>query len=273
MTNGPNWNWVWVNVIQKTIYSGRLISTRGENVHERDHVTVELNMNYPVLTVPERKLNYRFAAAEAEWILRGSNRVEDLIPYNGRMRDFSDDGETLYGAYGPRYTSQLHYVVGKLRSDPNTRQATMTTWIGNPMKTKDVPCTVALDFKIREGRLHTHVFMRSSDIWLGLPYDAFAFSMMSMRVLENLNTVPAAETVLPGTLYITAASSHLYDKHLDAAMEIVKSVSHPIGPKAAVPRKFYDPLDRVGPDKRDLIERLRDLKDTKRGDPSRWWEA
>ena len=181
MSNGPNWNYAWIDLLRRTLADGRLIATRGKNVMERDHVTVSLNMSYPVLTVPARKPNYRFMIAEAEWILRGSNLVADLTPYNARMASFSDDGETLAGAYGLRFVAQLQHVVEKLREDPNTRQATMTTWVPNPYPSKDTPCTVALDFKIREGRLNAHVFMRSSDIWLGLPYDAFAFSMMSAR--------------------------------------------------------------------------------------------
>jgi thymidylate synthase len=271
VTNGPNWNGVWVDVLRKTLDDGRLISTRGENVRERDHVTVSLNMNYPVLTVPERKLNYRFAAAEAEWILRGSNRVEELTPYNARMAEFSDDGETLAGAYGVRFVAQLGYVVEKLR-DRNTRQATMTTWVPSPAPSRDIPCTVALDFKIREGRLNAHVFMRSSDIWLGLPYDAFVFTMMSCRILECLNVISGVETILPGTLYITAASSHLYEKHFETAWEVVKGAT-PIGPKTPLPVRFYDRLSQVDLGRRTLTERLGKLKDTKRGDPSRWWET
>ena len=276
MTNGPNWNYEWVNALRETIAEGRLISTRGENVYERDHVTVELNMNYPVLTVPERKLNYRFMTAEAEWILRGSNRIADLIPYNSKMAAFSDDGETLYGAYGVRFVEQLDHVINTLRHDPNTRQATMTTWIPNPPKTKDVPCTIALDFKIREGRLNTHVFMRSSDLWLGLPYDVFTFSMMTCRVLERLNVTPGGSAMVfsPGTLYVTAASSHLYERDLDAAKAIAVLPRVPIGPKTPVPVKYYDPLTRVGLDREDdLARRLGVLKDVKRGDPARWWET
>ena len=275
MTNGPNWNGVWIDALRKTLDDGRLISTRGANVRERDHVTVSLNMNYPVLTIPERKLNYRFMIAEAWWILIGSDRIEHLVPYNTRMAEFSDNGETLAGAYGVRFVAQLGYVVGKLR-DRNTRQATITLWTPNPAPSKDLPCSIALDFKIREGRLNTHVFMRSSDIWLGLPYDAFSFTVMTCRVLERLNTMMKSETILPGTLYITAASSHLYEKDFDAAKAIVDGSydSLPIGPKTPLPVKFYDPLTRVGLDRHDdLIQRLGKLRDAKRGDPSRWWEV
>lgn len=274
MTNGPNWNYKWVALLHETIADGRLISTRGANVYERDHVTIALNMNYPVLTIPERKLNYRFAAAEAEWILRGSDRLADLEPYNARMAGFSDDGETLAGAYGVRFVAQLDHVVSKLREDPNTRQATMTTWIPNPRPSKDIPCTVALDFKIREGRLNTHVFMRSSDLWFGLPYDVFAFTMMTCRVAERLNVdQPPGVFLGLGTLFITAASSHLYERDVDKASTITGLSSFPIGPKTLVPVKYFDPLTRVGLDRdHNLVYRLSLLKDSKRGDSARWWE-
>lgn len=275
MTNGPNWNHQWLGVLHKTLDDGRLISTRGANVRERDHVTVALNMNYPVLTVPERRLNYRFMAAEAWWILKGSDRVDELVPYNRRMAEFSDDGDTLAGAYGIRFADQIEQVVTKLEEELNTRQATLTLWTPNPPKTRDVPCTVALDFKIRDGRLNCHAFMRSSDVWLGLPYDAFSFTAMALRVIERLNyrKEDKKETLIPGTLYVTAASSHLYEQHFDSALSLLNIEGWPIGPKTPVPARLYDPASRVGdhPDA-DLTYRLGLLKDTSRGDPARWWE-
>jgi thymidylate synthase len=274
VANGPDWNYKWITLLHETIADGRLISTRGTNVRERDHVTVSLNMNYPVLTVPERKLNYRFMAAEAWWILSGSDRLSDIKSYNVRMAEFSDDGIMLVGAYGPRFVWQLDYVIEKLRKDRNTRQATIMLWTQMPPPSKDVPCTVAMDFKIREGRLNAHVFMRSSDIWLGLPYDAFSFSMMAMQVLEKVNEdqTPGVFVGL-GTLYVTAASSHLYERDVEKAAAIAALPGVPIGPKTPVPVKYYDPLTRVGLDRdHNLIHRLAFLKDTRRGDPMRWWE-
>src|SRR5574343_614172 len=119
---------VWFDTLDKIRLLGNPVTPRGLRTLELEHHTVQVDMLRPVLMCPDRKLNYRFAAAEAWWILSGLDSLYDLTPWNPNMAKFSDDGLRLSGAYGPRVARQLSYVVGKLISDPDTRQATMTTW-------------------------------------------------------------------------------------------------------------------------------------------------
>jgi thymidylate synthase len=262
-------NEAWLEKLDACLRDGRRAAPRGKPILELDHATVAVDMERCVLTVPERKLNYRFAAAEAHWILSGSDRLDWLTPYNARMAEFSDDGETLRGAYGPRFVTQLPYVVRKLTEDRDTRQATMTFWERNPERSKDCPCTVAIDFKVRDEMINAHAFMRSSDLWLGLPYDAFSFTMMACRVAEVLNQ--EGFDVGLGTLWVTAASSHLYEDHHGVARVIAARYADDDPPvPGAVPAECYDPSGRN--DGLSLIARLERLRDARRGDPARWWE-
>jgi thymidylate synthase len=252
----------WADTYDNVITYGHACKPRGKAISELLHHTIAVDMQYPVLRLPERKLNYKFMAAEAAWILSGSNQLSEITPYNKRLAEFSDDGQTLYGAYGPRIVNQLDHVVRKLVEDRDTRQATMTTWIQNPQPTKDVPCTVALDFKIREDRLNVHVFMRSSDVWLGLPYDVFTFTCVGLLVREVYNTWTASATPIGvGNLYLTAASSHIYQDHWDA-------LSMPI---AEVPGGLPLPIEKI--DLYGIGHWLDRLKQTSKGDPMRWWET
>ena len=125
-------------------------------------------------------------AAEAYWILSGDNTVTGIAPYSSSMAKFSDDGITLAGAYGVPFREQVEHVCEALDDDPDTHQATMTFWRPSPEPSKDIPCAVALDFKLRNGKLNLHVFMRSSDQWLGLPYDIFSFSLIAATVASAL---------------------------------------------------------------------------------------
>ena len=50
--------------------------------------------------IPGRVVNPAFAAAEAIWILSGSDEPW-IYEYNSRLRKYADDG-VLRGAYGPR---------------------------------------------------------------------------------------------------------------------------------------------------------------------------
>ena len=103
--------------------------------------------------------------------------------------------------------------------------------------------------------------MRSSDVWLGIPYDVFNFSMLSHKVCCFFNS--DGKPVEPGTLYLTAASSHLYAYNFKEAAACITAeiIDQPQTPEAL----FMD--GRV------FAEWMQNLRDTKPGDPLRWWEV
>lgn len=224
---------MWINSVLRALASDNVVAPRGRPTRELPQFTVRVAMTRPLVSVPERKLSTKFACAEALWMLDGDDRVEPLAKFAPAMRDFSDDGVTLAGAYGPEIKRQLDYVVNTLGRDRDTRQAVLTMWKPNPPPSKDIPCTIALDFKIREGKLNCHAFMRSSDIWLGLPYDVFSFSMVAAHVACRANVIirlKGGDPIGLGSLFLTAASSHLYEDNVPAAEACVTSDDVSSGP-------------------------------------------
>jgi len=253
---------VWLETLEKTLAKGKEVSPRGRKTLELPQHTVEVDARRPVLMIPERKLSYQFMAAEAYWILTGDNRVETIEPWNKHITKFSDDGKVFAGAYGPKVVEQLNYVVKALAKDSDTRQAVMTIWRPNPPPSKDIPCTVALDFKMRGAQLNCHAFMRSSDQWLGLPYDVFNFSMLTHLVCGLYHANGTRPAIEPGTLYLTAASSHLYEEQWEDARKLIRNSYAQC--TAKTPEKLY-----TSPAK--LLATLEMLRDTKAGDSLRWW--
>lgn len=218
-------------------------------------------MQRPVVTLPRRRLSYRFMAAEAFWIMTGDDRVSTIAPFNPNISAFSDNGETFFGAYGPKVVAQLPYILSKLRSDPDTRQAGLTIWRESPQPSKDIPCTVAIWFQVRRGFIETHVFMRSSDAWLGVPYDIFNFSMLTHLVCAELNQ--GIPNLRPGTLYLTAASSHLYEKNWDDAKACINDL---VGykPQPVTPDTLWlSPIN--------CINWLKALRHIEPDNTLRWW--
>ena len=255
---------IWRHTLQRILYSGLEVSPRGKLTKELLQHTLIVNMQAPVVTVAERKLNYRFMAAEAHWILSGDDTVAGIAPYNKNIAQFSDDGERFFGAYGPKIQSQLDYVVSKLREDQDTRQAGLTIWRENPPATKDVPCTVAIFTSIRNHKLNLHVFMRSSDAWLGVPYDVFNFSMLGHLICCRLNEGRASfdQSIEPDKLFLTAASSHLYEPNWEAATACASAA---ISQQASTPVPLWT-------DEKVLYVWLENLRESKPGDKLRWWE-
>lgn len=197
-------------LLQGLLHEGRTTAPHGRPTLELLGVTLHLGASWQnILVHPVRNLNYRFMVAEWLWVALGQNRLADLTRYNSRMAAFSDDGLTLAGAYGPRLAPQLPYVHRAL-ADPDSRQAVAIIWTPSPPASKDLPCTVALQFILRRGQLNLIVTMRSSDAWLGVPYDFFTFSMLQNSLAGTLG-------VERGFIQLNLGSSHLYKKDAERA--------------------------------------------------------
>ena len=194
----------------------------GDVVESRIGATTELLWKSFILTDPrnriirntERKLSLKFAFGEFIWIMSGSDKVDDIAFYNKRMRDFSDDGETLHGAYGKRLRNwngkdQIQLVIDKLRQFPSTRQAVLSIYdpeLDAGIETKDFPCNSFLQLFIRNNALYMSVFVRSQDLYLGLPYDIFHWTMLQELIANEL-------VIDLGTYYHIMGSLHIYDSN------------------------------------------------------------
>jgi len=220
-TAGGNTDSVWWEMLRKVLEHGSETHPRGFNCLEVSPHTSCIPMSWPIVTCAERKLGYRFMAAEAWWILSGRNDVASLAAYSKENVSFSNDGIYFDGAYGPMVVDQLRYVVDSLEADQDTRQAVMTIWRRNPRPSRDIPCTISIQWMIRDGLLHCYDTMRSSDLWLGWPYDVFNFSCLSALILLHLKRRSAAPNAVGlGNLYLSAGSEHLYERNFDAARSI-----------------------------------------------------
>lgn len=214
---GSTANDTWVTLLEHIKSSGYQTMPRGFNCFELFNAHTVFPMHKPIVTVRARNLGYRFMFAEALWILEGRDDVETIAPFSKQIVTFSDDGETFFGAYGPMIVHQINYVIRKLADDKDTRQAVLTIWQENPPETKDIPCTISIQFMIRGNRLHCIDNMRSSDAWLGWPYDVFNFSMLSSAVLIALkDTYP---DLMLGDLHMNLGSAHLYEKNFKGVEE------------------------------------------------------
>ena len=254
-------NLAWLSLLNDLTSKGKEVSPRGQPCLEIIGYSTTIPMDSPVLTIVERKLGRRFMVAEAEWILSGRNDVASMAPYSREISKFSDDGQRFDGAYGVKIADQLRYVCDCLINDNDTRQAVMGIWRENPRPSKDVPCTIACQFFIRDRKLNCCDYMRSSDAWLGIPYDWFNFSMLSAYVLLELRRRDVTfNDVELGTLQLTAGSQHLYTRNLCAAKAILEQ-RHVVPCNPLNTHEFDSPQE--------LVDHLRLLKD-ERWSPKKW---
>lgn len=220
----------YVALMRRVLNDGETVAPRGQLTFEVPDTTVIVeNLSEAHVFNTERRVNLRIAATEYMHLLGGISSLEQLdLASKGRFSQFADAGR-LKGAYGPRIRYQLPRVVDLLKRDPDTRQAVLTIWNGQEHATpsKDVPCTQAIQFRIRDDRLSVRATMRSSDVVLGAPYDWFMFSRLGMSVAAVLG-------VELGSFVLSTGSMHLYERDLGTAND-VESGGVLVKPRVAVP--------------------------------------
>lgn len=231
----------WLAKLQEIIDKGEVSQPRGMLVKELLNSHTEVDMKYPILSIPERKLGYKFMVREAWWIMDGRNDVESIQAYSKAISSFSDDGFYFKGAYGPRVVDQLHYIVDSLIEDINTRQAVLTIWRPNPRASKDIPCTVNIQWFIRNNTIYCIDTMRSSDIWLGWPYDIFNFTMLTGYIMLLLRERGVNNLQL-GKIYLNAGSQHLYENNFEKVIDILNNASSLVYEQFN-PYEFKSPLE------------------------------
>ncbi|MDP9837690.1 thymidylate synthase [Neorhizobium huautlense] len=180
------------------------------------------------ITLASRKFSLPLALGELGWHIRGDDDVEALAYYAGAWRNFTDDGERVAGScYGRKLmavdasgSSAWQRLVSLFKHDPSTRRATFS-FINNDEdleKSKDISCVSSIQFLLRNGRLDLFTFMRSNDLFLGVPYDVFLFTYMQELMSLDLN-------VELGEYHHYATSLHIYDKHVEDCRRIAEDRS------------------------------------------------
>ena len=163
-----------------------------------------------IIRSPDRKMPMRYAVGELLWYLSGTDSLDAICNFSKAWERMSDDGETVNSAYGNRIFSrfgfdQFDYCYRLLKEHPDSRQAVIH--IKDPVDytqhpTKDVPCTVCLQYFVRDGALHAVTYMRSNDIWMGFPYDVFSFTCFQMILAFKLGIKVGTYTHISGSLHL-----------------------------------------------------------------------
>jgi thymidylate synthase len=222
---------VYANNPDHGLYNGiRLLREDGKRMDSR--VGPVLVVPRPVTTVyplprdrvslsPLRDANPFFHLMEAMWMLAGRNDVEFVAQYAARMKEFSDDGATLNGAYGYRWRThfdmdQLHWIAEDLKRDPNSRRAVLSMWdphtdIDLAIKGgKDVPCNTQAYFRLQpSNKLDMTVTCRSNDIVWG----AYGANVVHFSVL--LEAMAALIGCDVGVYYQVSNNYHAYIERED----------------------------------------------------------
>ena len=204
---------VCVNLLEK----GNEISPRGMKTKEINGVIIKIqNPRTRILNSNLRKISLAFAIGEWLWCLSGREDLEMIQYYAPSYYKYSDDGLILNGAYGPRIKNSLDKIINLLKSDKDTRRAVIPIYSKEDAgkKSNDIPCTLSLQLFIRNNKLDMYTSMRSNDVFLGLPYDVFNFTMWQEYIACRLG-------VNLGTYTHMVSSIHVYEKDVCKLQHII----------------------------------------------------
>lgn len=206
---GKNIDDIFIKLSKMIINQGEYVNCRGMKTKELVNCSFSLtDINHPqFLNNKMRNLSIRYAFGELFWYLSQSDSLEHIAYYSSKYKLFSDNAVSLNGAYGPRIMPWIPQIVNLLKEDPYSRRAVINVYKQSDIgkNSKDIPCTIAIQFLVRNNKLDMYVYMRSNDLYLGLPYDVFAFTFLQKLVSRQLN-IPL------GTYNHQATSIHIYEK-------------------------------------------------------------
>ncbi len=130
-----------------------------------------------------------------------------------KRKEREDSDGDVHRKDGGRKHRGWDRVVAELVRFPESRRAVIA--LNQPdtdYGMKDVPCTMFVQFFIREGKLHMIWNMRSSDFAFGFCNDV-AVGMLFMQMMRNELMMQSNELIDLGSFTYNATSFHCYDHH------------------------------------------------------------
>lgn len=211
--NGDTVDDLLKKVFKEILDNGTEVEPTKGKTKELSGVLLKLTNPLGRLSRTEGKGTIFSCLGELLWYLSGSNQLDQIQYYIQHYHQYSDDGKTIFGGYGPKLfgaDGQIPSVIRALQERGSTRKAVVQLFSSSDIKAphKDIPCTCTLQFLVREGKLSLYTTIRSNDAFKGLPHDIFAFTMLQELTARKLG-IPMGEY----GHYVT--SLHIYMDDLD----------------------------------------------------------
>jgi thymidylate synthase len=180
----------------------------------------DLAAGFPLVTT--KKVHFHSVVHELLWFLAGDTNVRYLDENGVKIWDeWADASGELGPIYGAQWRSwraadgreidQIRDVVKSLREDPNSRRHIVSAWnVGALPQMRLPPCHILFQFNVVNGRLSCHLYQRSADVFLGVPFNIASYALLTMMVAQVCD-------LAPGHLIHSFGDAHLYLNHIDQA--------------------------------------------------------
>lgn len=186
----------------------------------------DLRDGFPATTT--KKLNYRAVFAELAGFIEGAtsaarfrqlgtkiwdqNANENEAWLRNPVRKGEDDLGRVYGAQWRFWkgegveVDQLQELIDSINNDPYGRRHLVTAW--NPAENKNMalpPCHILFQCYVsNDGHLDMLMYMRSVDLFLGLPFNIASYAALLHLIAKLTNKKPRRLTQVLGDYHIYA---------------------------------------------------------------------
>ena len=204
----------------------------------------DISKSVPLLTT--KKVPWKMCVEELLWFLRGETDAKILQEKNihiwdgNTSREFLDNmgftdvptGELRYGyghqirRFGPNKVDQLLYVENLLKTDPFSRRIMWNLWNASDLKEMVLtPCHNQVQFYVKQTngvkKLSAQLYCRSSDYFLGLPFNIFSYTVLVYILAKRCN-------MEPDRLIVVLGDSHIYKNHIEQTKQLLQRT--PVSP-------------------------------------------
>jgi thymidylate synthase len=190
----------------------------------------DLRHGFPMLTT--KKMPFKTMLRELLWFVSGSSNIKYLqdnkIHY---WDDFADKDLNLGPVYGVQWRhwkdpkggeiDQLQWAIDEIRNNPNSKAILVSAW--NPADLEEMrlpPCHTMFQFDVTKGKLRMQLYQRSSDVFLGLPFNIAQYTLL-LTMVAHITGLEARELV------VSIGSAHLYTNQLEPAKEQIQRAPMP----------------------------------------------
>ena len=218
---------LYYKAARKLLQQGPIVDTRGSDVLEL--IDQKLRLTNPTklgIYDRARKFKKEYAIAELLWYIGRDPKPGNIGELASIWKDIQDDEgkvESNYGLY--IFGENWEWVVTELESDPESRRAVISIYSNNHKHSndKDHPCTMSLQFLIRNEHLHLIWNMRSSDLVFGFCNDMFCAGMILQLMLNELDEMD----LRLGDITFNLGSLHVYERHFKMIIKASKFWNDP----------------------------------------------
>lgn len=182
----------------------------------------DLSQGFPLLTT--KKMFMKGIIYELLWFLKGDTNIKYLTDHGVHIWDeWADERGNLGPVYGKQWVAwevkdgrvinQIEQVIEKIKNTPNDRRMIVSAWnVGEISEMALPPCHMIFQFYVAGDKLSLHMYQRSADMFLGVPFNIASYSLLLLMMAQVTG-------LKPGEFVQTLGDTHIYSNHFEQVKE------------------------------------------------------